>query len=476
MTLARELAARVVATSFEDVGEPAKHYAKIGLLDTIAVGIAGADDDAARIARRVVGGSAGQALVWGTGERIGCLEAAFVNGVAANVLDFDDCTDNLGGHPSSPILPALIGLAEELGASGRDVLTAYVVGFEIETCLGRGVNFHHYEKGWHPTATLGVFGAAAACAKLMGLDEQRTTHALGLCASLAAGVKSNLGSMAKPMHVGNCSRNGLMAAQLAAEGFTSNADALEHHQGFLEVFNGAGHYDIGRILAKWGTPWDIEMPGIAIKQYPCCLSTQAVVDAMIRLARDHDLRLEGVARIDLGRYHREHRFLVQVRFRHHHLQRRRVGFHRHHHHCPCSSASSPSFLGHAQCDARPGPLSPPKVCRRSGRRRGVKNCSLQRGWVRSRDPSTLHRLCKRLPRRGSQGTNNRHLCGSCGKRDNPNCAPLFLCPPPKEVRRGQEHSVCSGDHQHHPHAHCVPGRLERFQPYCLGKPCDHHQG
>lgn len=298
MTLARELAARIVATSFDHIGEPAKLYAKIGLLDTIAVGIAGADDAASRIARRVIGGSPGQALVWGTGERVGGLEAAFVNGVAANVLDFDDCTDNLGGHPSSPILPALIALAEETGDSGRDVLAAYVVGFEVETCLGRGVNFHHYEKGWHPTATLGVFGAAAACAKLMGLDEDRTTHALGLCASLAAGIKSNLGSMAKPMHVGNCSRNGLLAARLAAEGFTSNADALEHHQGFLEVFNGAGHYDVGRILAKWGTPWDIEMPGIAIKQYPCCLSTQAVVDAMIRLAHDHDLRPETVARID----------------------------------------------------------------------------------------------------------------------------------------------------------------------------------
>lgn len=298
MTLARELAARVVATSFEDISEPARHYARIGFLDTVAVGIAGADDEASRIARRVVRGSAGEALVWGTGERVGALEAAFANGVAANVLDFDDCTDNLGGHPSSPILPALIALAEETGASGRDVLVAYVVGFEIETCLGRGVNFHHYEKGWHPTATLGVFGAAAACAKLMGLDAPQTTHALGLCASLAAGVKSNLGSMAKPMHVGNCSRNGLLAARLAAEGFTSNADALEHHQGFLEVFNGAGHYDIGRILAKWGTPWDIEMPGIAIKQYPCCLSTQAVVDAMIRLAQDHDLRPDAVARID----------------------------------------------------------------------------------------------------------------------------------------------------------------------------------
>jgi hypothetical protein len=133
----------------------------------------------------------------------------------------------------------------------------------------------------------------------MRLDEGRKQHLMRWpVAPLAAGVKSILGSMAKPMHVGNCSRNGLLAAQLAGRGFTSNADALEHHQGFLEVFNGAGHYDVGRILAKWGTPWDIEMPGIAIKQYPCCLSTQAVVDVMIRLAQDHDVRPESVTRVD----------------------------------------------------------------------------------------------------------------------------------------------------------------------------------
>src|SRR4029078_827782 len=102
---------------------------------------------------------------------VSALEAAFAEGLAANVLDFDDCTDTLGGHPSSPILPALIALAEELDASGRDLMTAYVVGFEIEQYLRRGGNLHHYEKGWHPTATLGVFGAAAACSKLMRLDE-----------------------------------------------------------------------------------------------------------------------------------------------------------------------------------------------------------------------------------------------------------------------------------------------------------------
>ena len=221
------------------------------------------------------------------------------------MLDFDDCSDTLGGHPSSPILPALLALAEERGASGRDVLTAYVAGFEVETCLGRGVNFHHYEKGWHPTSTLGVFGASAACAHLMRLDAGRTAHALSLCASLAAGVKSNLGSMAKPMHIGHASRSGLLAARLAAEGFTGNPEAMEHPHGFLDLFNGAGHYSIDQILNKWGSPWDIEFPGIAVKQFLCCLSTQAAIDVMLDLSKTHDLvpaRVAGVrARISARR-------------------------------------------------------------------------------------------------------------------------------------------------------------------------------
>jgi 2-methylcitrate dehydratase PrpD len=298
MTLAEALATRIASTAFEQLTPLALRYAKQGLMDTLAVGIAGASDEAALIARRVAGDQAGACLAWGTGSRFGALDAAFVNGIAANVLDFDDCTDNLGGHPSAPILPALIALAEERDATGRDLLTAYVAGFETETALGRGVNFHHYEKGWHPTATLGVFGAGAACARLMALDPTRTAHVLALCASLAAGLKSNLGSMAKPLHVGHCSRSGLLAARLAAEGFTGNADALEHHQGFLEVFNGAGHYSIDRIVEKWGTPWEIEFPGIAIKQHPCCLSTQAAVDAMLGIVRAHSVPAGDVVRVD----------------------------------------------------------------------------------------------------------------------------------------------------------------------------------
>ncbi|MBI4191724.1 MAG: MmgE/PrpD family protein [Betaproteobacteria bacterium] len=304
MTLAGELARRIVSTRQEDLTPEAIRYAKIGLLDTIGVTLAGSQEQATRIADQIAGMETGPSLVFGRGRRTSPLAAAFVNGIAANVLDFDDCTDHLGGHPSAPVLPALLALGEKLDARGCDVLLAYVVGFEAETQIARGVNFHHYEKGWHATATLGVFGAAAAGARLLGLSVDQTTTALALSASLASGIKSNLGSMAKPLHVGNCARNGLLAALLAQDGFTANADAFEHSQGFLNLFNGPGMYSTERILEKWGTPFDIAVPGIAIKQYPCCLSVQSAIDAMLSLVRAHGIRPEQVTRIDSLTYAR----------------------------------------------------------------------------------------------------------------------------------------------------------------------------
>ena len=304
MTLAGELAARIVATRYEDLPVEALHYARIGILDTLGVALAGSREDATRIAERVGGTEPGSSLILGGNRRAAPLAAAFVNAIAANVLDFDDCTDHLGGHPSAPVLPALFALAEEVGANGREVMLAYAVGFETETKIGKGVNFHHYEKGWHATATLGVFGAAAACAKLLRVSQEQTTTALSLSASFAAGLKSNLGSMAKPLHVGQCSRNGLLAALLAREGFTANADALEHHQGFLEVFNGPGNYSIERMLENWGAPFDIALPGIAIKQHPCCLSVQSALDATLELVHANDIRADNVTRIDSLTYAR----------------------------------------------------------------------------------------------------------------------------------------------------------------------------
>ena len=300
MTIAETLAARIRAVTYDALPEDARHWAKVAILDTVGCILAGAEEPCARIAADVaaLGGAEGACVVFGTNRRAGPMDAASINGTAAHALDYDDCSDTLGGHPSAPILPALFALAETRGTSGRDFIAAYVAGWETETRIARGVNFHHYEKGWHPTATLGVFGAAAACAKLLDLSVEQTARALALAASFSSGIKANFGTMTKPLHVGQSARNGLYAALLASRDFTASADAIEHRQGFLRVFNGEGNFDPAPIVADWGKPWDIVDPGLAIKQYPCCGSTHPAIDAMLMLVRTHDLTPAMVSKIE----------------------------------------------------------------------------------------------------------------------------------------------------------------------------------
>ncbi|HEV2007472.1 MAG TPA: MmgE/PrpD family protein, partial [Burkholderiales bacterium] len=248
MALALELAKRINALRYEELPPQAVHWAKVGILDTVGVTIAGSSDPSARIVARTLGSATGLARVFGDDKRVGALDAALINGTASHALDFDDCNNTLGGHPSAPILPALFALTDETGANGRDFIAAYVAGFETECKISLGVNFYQYTRGWHPTTTIGVFGAAAACARLLRLDDGQTATALAIAASLAAGIKSNFGTMVKPLHVGHCARSGLFAALLARDGFTASPVAFEHKQGYFEVFNGAGNYDAAKIL------------------------------------------------------------------------------------------------------------------------------------------------------------------------------------------------------------------------------------
>jgi 2-methylcitrate dehydratase PrpD len=193
----------------------------------------------------------------------------------------------------------LLALGETLGSDGAALTLGYVVGYETMCRIARGVNFHHYDKGWHPTATLGIFGTTAAAARLLRLSVAETAVALGLAASLAAGLKANFGTMTKPLHVGHASRNGVFAALMAQAGFTANAGALEHKQGFLDVFNGPGTYDTARMLDGWYAPFECDggaEPGL--KPWPCCGSTHAAIDRAIALATQHDLApaaIEAVA-------------------------------------------------------------------------------------------------------------------------------------------------------------------------------------
>lgn len=306
MILTQELAKRINAVRYENLPPEAIHWAKVGLLDLVGVTLAGAREDTTRIVQGALalGAGAGSSLVFGGNQRVSALDAALINGTASHALDFDDCNNTIGGHPSAPILPALFALADDTGATGRDFIAAYVAGFETETKLGLGVHFYHYTKGWHPTATLGVFGCAAACAKLMKLPEDRIAIALAIAASLASGIKANFGTMVKPLHVGHCTRNGLFAALLAKGGFTANPGVFEHKQGFFKVFNDLTNYDAGKVLPTWGQPWDIVKPGIAIKQYPCCGSTHSALDAMLPLVREHKPSADDIERVDVWTHSR----------------------------------------------------------------------------------------------------------------------------------------------------------------------------
>jgi 2-methylcitrate dehydratase PrpD len=162
MALALELAHRITSQRFADLPPQALHWAKVGILDTVGTTLAGCHEDTACLAARALASGAGPSLLFGYRRRVPALEAALVNGAASHALDFDDCNNTIGGHPSAPVLAALFALADDIGASGQDFMTAYVVGFETETKIGLGVNMDHYTKGWHPTATLGVVRLSCA--------------------------------------------------------------------------------------------------------------------------------------------------------------------------------------------------------------------------------------------------------------------------------------------------------------------------
>ena len=300
MTILEQIAEKIVAIRYAGLPREAVDWAKAAILDTVGVTLAGAGEDCARIVEGTVaaGGAHGDCLVFGSDRRTGPLDAALINGTAAHALDFDDVSNTLGGHPSAPLLPAMFALADMQDCDGKAFVTAYVAGFETETRIARGVHFHHYEKGWHPTATLGVFGATASCCHLMGLTAAQTAQALAIAASLASGIKANFGTMTKPLHVGHTARSGLFAALLARDGFTANNAALEHQQGFLMVFNGEGNFDPVAILKDWGNPYDVVRPGPAIKQYPCCGSTHPALDALLALRGEHAMPADKIVRID----------------------------------------------------------------------------------------------------------------------------------------------------------------------------------
>lgn len=281
---------------------PARLAAARAVLDTIGVTLAGACEPAADIVRRVVGNNAaGPCTVLGTGVRGAAPDAALANGTAAHALDFDDMCFVSLAHPSAPLVSAALAAAEVAGGSGRALLDAYCVGFEIEARLGRAMNPRHYRRGWHCTSTLGTIGAAAAAARLLALDDRAAQAALSIAASEASGLKENFGTMVKPLHAGLAARNGVLAALLARSGMNASAGAIDGAQGFLTAMDSEHDRDAFRALASdLGTRWEILETGITVKLYPSCAATHPTLDAILDLKRQERLDAAEIERIEIG--------------------------------------------------------------------------------------------------------------------------------------------------------------------------------
>ena len=302
MAATEAIARFLVSTSYDDLPAEAVEAARRAVLDTLGVALAGSREEAGRLVEALAAeaGGAPQAAVWGRPLRLPATEAALVNGVFAHALDFDDVNDSMRGHPSAPLLPAVLALAEKLGAGGRRVIESFVLGFEVECKLGRALGRSHYARGWHATATLGTLGAAAACSRLLRLDETATRVALGLATSLASGSRQNFGTMTKALHAGWAARSGLLAALLAQRGFTADASILDSPLGFGSLFAPEGDWAPEEAVRTLGDPWDILSPGVSVKRYPCCFATHRALDALLELRARHGIRPAAVKRVEVA--------------------------------------------------------------------------------------------------------------------------------------------------------------------------------
>lgn len=278
----------------------ARRAAARAVLDTVGVTLAGASEPVARIVQQAIAQEgSGPCRVMGTPAVASAGNAALANGTAAHALDYDDMCFVSLAHPSAPLVAAAWAVADLCGANGRALLDAYIVGFEIEGRLGRAMNPRHYQRGWHCTSTIGTIGAAAAAARLLGLDETRAGHALAIAASEASGLKENFGTMAKPLHAGLAARNAVLAAQLARAGLTASPAAIEGPQGLLAAMDSERPM-LAPFTDDLGIRWEILDTGVTVKLYPSCAGTHPPLDALLDLRRAERFTAADVDRVEIG--------------------------------------------------------------------------------------------------------------------------------------------------------------------------------
>ena len=283
---------------FEDIDADSLTVAKQCLIDWFAVTLAGAAEPLTAIlaAEAAEEGGAPRATLIGSGAKGTLAQACLVNGSASHALDYDDVARAMGGHPTAQVGAAVLAVAEDLGVSGRDLITAFVAGYDAECRVGSLVSPSHYEKGFHATATVGSFGAAAGIGRLMELDGEAMARAFGIAATQAAGLKSQFGTMCKPLHAGKAAGNGLLAARLAKRGFTSRPDMLETSQGFADSQSDNFNADLATQAAKRG----FHVRENLFKFHAACYMTHSTIEILRDLRDEAQIDPDQIDHVDLS--------------------------------------------------------------------------------------------------------------------------------------------------------------------------------
>ena len=287
---------------YEQIPVAALPPIRTAFADTLGVAIVGARDAAPQLVKSLITPGGSEATLFGNQGRASALDAAWINGTAAHALDFDDVSQRGFGHASAFLVPAILAEAEALGASGKDIITAYAAGYEtIAELVGRDADVGRYhDKGWHPTGCFGAVGAAAACASLRKLTPEQCAMTLGLAASQACGLIVNVGTMTKPLHAGRAAHAGVASARLVAGGFTAALDAFERAPGYLHAFSYGGRVDVSSPV-KTGIEWRIcGSNRISVKKYPTCYCTHRTIDGMFDLLRAHPVKAANVEHITVS--------------------------------------------------------------------------------------------------------------------------------------------------------------------------------
>lgn len=296
------IASFIANTRYEDIPEKAIKIAKMAFTDFIGVAMAGTKQPLHSILVEYAKGTGGneQATVFNSGMKTSMEHAAMINGAAGHALDFDDWSMATHGHPSVFLVPTVLALAEEYGFSAKEILTAYVVGFEVAAMVPYVATMRHYDQGWHITGTIGAMGAAAAACNILKLPQEAVQRAIGMACSMAAGIRANNGTMTKPLHAGNAASSGIKAARLAALGYTSEPNIVDIPRGFIYSFGYTDSLDWDVILDKLGENYEIcGNEGINIKPYPACGGIAFAVDAVKKLRAKYEYELDDIKEIEL---------------------------------------------------------------------------------------------------------------------------------------------------------------------------------